>query len=64
MKENEEWNKQVALLRAQRLSKVQEARKESILMKIVASEERQKERLEEAEQIVREEKVIISFYQF
>jgi hypothetical protein len=58
MKENEEWNKQVALLREERLTKVQEARKESILMKLIASEERQKEQLEKAEQIVREQKVI------
>lgn len=59
MKENEEWNKQVALLREQRLIKAQEARWESILAKKVAFEERQKERLEKAEQLVREEKVIL-----
>ena len=58
MKENEEWNKQVALLREQRLIKLQEARQESILAKKVAVEERQKEWLEKAEQLVREEKVI------
>jgi small subunit ribosomal protein S26 len=57
MKENEEWNKQVALLREQRLIKVQEARRESILAKIVAAEEREKEQLEKVEQMVREEKV-------
>jgi hypothetical protein len=60
MKENEEWNKQVAMLRVQRLTKVQEARRESILAKIIASEKRQKERLENAEQIVQEEKVMIT----
>jgi len=58
MKENEEWNKQVALLREQRLIRLQEAREESILAKKIAFEERQKERLEMAEQLVREEKVI------
>lgn len=58
MKENEEWNKQVALLREQRLIKLKEARHESILAKKVAFEERQKERLEKAEQLVREEKVM------
>lgn len=60
MKENEEWNKQVALLREQRLTKIQEARKEIILAKIIAFEEREKEQLEKAEQMVREEKVIMS----
>jgi hypothetical protein len=58
LKENEEWNKEVALLREQRLSQVQEARRESILAKLVASEERQKERINKADQMVREEKVI------
>lgn len=58
MKENEEWNKQVALLREQRLIRLQEAREESILVKKIAFEARQKERLEMAEQLVREEKVI------
>jgi len=58
MKENEEWNKQVALLREQRLVTLQESREESILAKKIAFEERQKERLEMAEQLVREEKVI------
>jgi small subunit ribosomal protein S26 len=61
LKENEEWNKEVALLREQRLSQVQEARRESILAKLVAFEERQKERMEKAEQMVREEKVIIAW---
>jgi hypothetical protein len=49
------------LLREQRLLQVQEARREGILAKLVASEERQKERMEKAERIVREEKVIISW---
>lgn len=62
MKENEEWNKQVALLREQRLIKLQEARQESILAKKVAFEERQKEWLEKAEQLVREEKERAKFY--
>jgi hypothetical protein len=58
MMENEEWNKQVALLREQRLIRLQEARQDSILAKKIAFEERQKERQEMAEQLVREEKVI------
>ncbi|XP_021934609.1 probable 28S ribosomal protein S26, mitochondrial isoform X2 [Zootermopsis nevadensis] len=62
MKENEEWNKQVALLREQRLTKIQEARKEIILAKIIAFEEREKEQLEKAEQMVREEKERAKFY--
>jgi small subunit ribosomal protein S26 len=62
MKENEEWNKQVALLREQRLIRLQEAREESILAKKIAFEERQKERLEMAEQLVREEKERAKFY--
>jgi hypothetical protein len=49
------------LLREQRLSTVQEGRRESILAKLVASEERQKERIKKAEQMVREEKVISSW---
>jgi hypothetical protein len=46
------------LLREQRLLQEQEARRESILAKLVAAEERQKERMEKAEQMVREEKVM------
>jgi hypothetical protein len=46
------------LLREQRLIRLQEAREESILVKKIAFEARQKERLEMAEQLVREEKVI------
>jgi small subunit ribosomal protein S26 len=62
LKENEEWNKEVALLREQRLLQMQEARRESILAKLVASEERQKEQREKAEQMVREEKVMYKLY--
>ncbi|PNF40196.1 putative 28S ribosomal protein S26, mitochondrial [Cryptotermes secundus] len=62
LKENEEWNKQVALLREQRLLQEQEARRESILAKLVAAEERQKERMEKAEEMVREEKERAKFY--
>lgn len=62
LKENEKWNNEVALLREQRLLQEQEVRRESILAKLVASEERQTERMEKAEQMVREEKERAKFY--
>ena len=55
--ENEEWNRQVALMREERLQKQREAHRENILKNIDEAEKRQKQRLEKIEQMVREEKV-------
>ncbi|XP_069669081.1 small ribosomal subunit protein mS26 [Periplaneta americana] len=62
MKVNEEWNRQVALIREKRLLQEQEAKRELILAQMTAFEEDQKKRMEEVEQIVREEKERAKFY--
>ncbi|KAJ9588969.1 hypothetical protein L9F63_017729 [Diploptera punctata] len=62
MKENDEWNKQVALLREQRLKVEAERRREEVLKSMDEAQERKKLRLEEIEKMVREEKEKSKYY--
>ncbi|XP_062561496.1 small ribosomal subunit protein mS26-like [Armigeres subalbatus] len=59
---NEEWNQKVGEVRDKRLADEREQRKNYILEKLVAKEQRDQENLEQVEQRVRREKELSSSY--
>lgn len=59
---NDNWNAEVALDREQRLTNEREARREEILAQLIEKEEEKKKKLEAIEEIIRLEKVSLTYY--
>lgn len=57
LQENDKWNKEVALIREQRLARELQEKAEYVKERLRLAQEREEERMEQIEALVRKEKV-------
>lgn len=57
LQENEKWNREVAALREQRLAREHQEKQQYVQERLRLAEEREEERMEKIEALVRKEKV-------
>lgn len=57
---NDKWNQEIALIREQRLAKERQEKIQYVQERLRAAEEREEERMEQIEELVRKEKVAIT----